>query len=61
MTNLTNGRWIRWENFVNNNSEEYKIMKIAEKRFDDHMAEFRIKRGIHTRLWRDDLKCGSKK
>nr|XP_039261651.1 uncharacterized protein LOC120337823 isoform X2 [Styela clava] len=25
---------------------------------DSYLAEFRIKRGIHTRLWRDDNKCG---
>ena len=60
--NLVEGRWVHWTELEKDiTSEEYRRKIEEEKRFDDHMNEFRIKRGIHTKLWRDDLKCGLKK
>nr|XP_039261741.1 uncharacterized protein LOC120337903 isoform X2 [Styela clava] len=56
--NLTNGRWIKQIYSVSENEEEYKKLLTQENKLDSHLSEFRIKRGIHTRLWRDDNKCG---
>ena len=59
---ITEGRWVHWSNFnANKSSEEFKKMMDEERKYDDHLNEFRIKRGIHSKLWRDDLKCGFKK
>ena len=62
LNNITEGEWIHWSEFIKDeNSEEYRKTAEEERKFDDYMNEFRIKRGIHTKLWRDDGKCGLKK
>lgn len=58
--NLTNGRWEKRIFKLNENDIEYKELVKQEEELDKHLIEFRIKRGIHTRLWRDDGKCGYK-
>nr|XP_039261007.1 uncharacterized protein LOC120337315 [Styela clava] len=56
--NLSNGQWVKRIYSFNKNEEEYKKLLKEERELDYSLTEFRIKRGIHTRLWRDDNKCG---
>ncbi|XP_039260999.2 uncharacterized protein LOC120337307 [Styela clava] len=56
--NLSNGQWVKKINSFNKNEEEYEKLLKEEEELDSSLTEFRINRGIHTRLWRDDNKCG---
>ncbi|XP_077973097.1 uncharacterized protein LOC120338065 isoform X1 [Styela clava] len=56
--NLSNGQWVKKIYSFNKNEQEYEKLLNEEQKLDSYLAEFRIKRGIHTRLWRYDNKCG---
>nr|XP_039261946.1 uncharacterized protein LOC120338079 [Styela clava] len=56
--NLSNGQWVKKIDSFNKNEIEYKKLLKEERELDYFLTEFRINRGIHTRLWRDDYKCG---
>ena len=58
LTNITDGYWIKNSDLVPKNSVEYGKLLREEEEYDHHLAKFRISRGMHTQLWREDGKCG---
>lgn len=62
LVNLTTGKWVKKIQVIKDkNSKEYLDLLRAEERIQRHLEEYRIKSGIHSRLWRDDHKCGFSK
>ena len=61
LLNVTDGYWVKKSDLVPKESMEYKILMKAEEEYDSHLARYRVERGIHTQLWREDGKCGIKK
>lgn len=58
LANITDGRWISKTQFVKKDSLEYEDLLKEEEEYDAHLANVRIARGIHVKLWREDGKCG---
>ena len=61
LANITDGYWVKNSDLVPKDSMEYRNLIIAEEEYDSHLARYRIERGIHTQLWREDGKCGFEK
>ena len=61
LTDITDGHWIRNLDLLQKDSKEYMDYLKTEDEYDTHLARYRIERGIHTQLWREDGKCGFNK